>query len=105
MESFLHSWRFLWLCLLSYRTRKLLIKKELTKLSLREQKSHSEVTWDDDVLEFLTGGFNTKFGARSLQNVVQKKVVPALCRLRKEKEPRDICLSVEGESVVAKIKV
>ena len=100
MESFLHSWRFLWLCLLSYRTRKLLIEKELTELSLREQKRHGvKVTWDNVVLEFLSEGFNTKFGARSLQNVVQKKVLPVLYQLGKE--TRDIHLSVEGESIVA----
>ena len=98
MESFLHSWRFLWLCLLSYRTRKMLMEKELTELSLREQKRHGvKVTWDNVVLEFLSEGFNTKFGARSLQNVVQ------FHRLGKEKETRDIHLSVEGESIVAKI--
>jgi ATP-dependent Clp protease ATP-binding subunit ClpA len=55
------------------------------------------------VLEFLSAGFNTKFGARSLQNVVQKKVLPVLSRLGKEKETRDIHLSVEGESIWAKI--
>ena len=63
-----------------------LIKKELTELSERGQKKHSvKVTWDDVVLEFLSAGFNTKFGARSIQNVVQKKVLPVY-RLGKEKE-------------------
>ena len=74
------------------------------ELSLRGEKRRGvKVTWDDDVLKCLSEGFKTKSGARSIQNVVQKKVMPVLYRLGKEKETGDIHLSVEGKSIVADI--
>ena len=74
------------------------------ELSLRGEKRRGvKVTWDDDVLKCLSEGFKTKSGARSIQNFVQKKVMPVLYWLGKEKETGDIHLSVEGNSIVADI--
>ena len=80
-----------------------LLQKELEDLKERGKKKHGvELEWGDEVVEFLSAGYNLKHGARSIQNVVQKKVTSTLQKLGKQVDG-NIRLSVDSDnqSIVA----
>ena len=80
-----------------------LLQKELEDLKERGKKKHGvELEWGDEVVEFLSAGYNLKHGARSIQNVVQKKVTSTLQKLGKQVDGK-IRLSVDSDnqSIVA----
>ena len=56
-----------------------LVTKELESWSKRAQERHKiKLTWDSEVIQLLTSGYNVHYGARSIKHEIERQVVNQL---------------------------
>ena len=86
-----------------------IVIKELNALNSREGmvKRSIRLRWTDRVVDHLVEvGFDSRFGARPLQRVIEKKIVtPLALHLNRHPELRDTQLTVDFDAAAERIIV
>jgi len=82
----------------------LIVTKELERWAEKALQRHSiKLSWDQDVVLSLVGGYNVRYGARSIQHEVEKRVVNQLAKAHEmsEMQPGGTAhLSVDSEGKI-----
>ncbi|RWS22500.1 hypothetical protein B4U80_10116, partial [Leptotrombidium deliense] len=65
---------------------KLLAEIELEKKKISANEKNLNLTWDDNVIDIIAAGFNTRYGARSLENEANREVGSLLASAQEAKE-------------------
>ncbi|KAL5460314.1 hypothetical protein EMCRGX_G033756 [Ephydatia muelleri] len=76
-----------------------LVEVELKKWQERTEKKHSiHLTWEREVLDIIADGYNVKYGARSLQHELERRVVNQLAAAYEQQ------IITKGDSVHLKVQ-
>ncbi|RWS21998.1 Caseinolytic peptidase B-like protein [Leptotrombidium deliense] len=71
----------------SHKEKKILAKSELNKIrALAKENNKLTLSWEEKVVDIIADGFNKRYGARSLQNEVNREVGNSLALAQEAKE-------------------
>merc|ERR1712228_212739 len=89
--------------------------KELKELTVKElnkwnkismDKHNIEITWDEEAVDLLKDGYNFRYGARSIQHEVEKRIINQIARIHEHgKIERGSTVKIKGDSNVGTISI
>ena len=81
--------------------------KELAKWAAISREQHSiEMQWDDEAVNVVKDGYNLRFGARSIQHEVEKRIIGQMARIHEHGLiERGSTVHIKGDSNTGSISI
>ncbi len=89
------------------RELKELTMKELKKWDSISREQHEiELLWDDEAVNVVKDGYNFRFGARSIQHEVEKRIINQIARVHEHGHiERGSTVQIKGDSINGTISI